>query len=202
MVNNFKQIKKLLDFRTKDDFYFIQILQRKKDHNGGKVNGSNNNSRLIKAYYVHSLEYLDFIEPEIIELCNIFNARAGVNLNRRSYEKMALQHLRKVTDQIINKSFNKSHKAYASVAGAYNNDVDKKWILDIDNNENGELEIKPSIIFKTVNNSLPEGGKIIDVINSKNGIHIITKPFNSVEFKIKFPDIEIHKNNPTNLYIP
>lgn len=31
-----------------------------------KVNGVNNNSRLVKAYYVNSLEYLDFITPEII----------------------------------------------------------------------------------------------------------------------------------------
>ena len=64
MVNNFKQIRALLDFRSKDDFYFLQILQRKKDQKDKaiKVNGTNNNARLVKAYYISSLEYFDFIE--------------------------------------------------------------------------------------------------------------------------------------------
>jgi len=32
MIDNFEQIKKLLTFETEDDFYFGQILQRKKEH--------------------------------------------------------------------------------------------------------------------------------------------------------------------------
>ena len=31
---------------------------------------------------------------------------------------------------------------------------------------------------------------------------IITKPFNLKQFKDKYPDIDVHKNNPTILYIP
>ena len=70
MVNNFGIIKPLLKWKTEDDFYFLQILQRKKDHSPfGKVNGCNNNSRLIKSYYIKSLNHLEFIEPEVIELC-------------------------------------------------------------------------------------------------------------------------------------
>lgn len=98
MVDNFDRIRKLLNFRSKDDFYFVQVLQRKKDHNNTKVNGTNNNSRLIKVYYISSLEYFDFVKPEIIELCKVFGARAGINLNRRSFERMAFHHLKKVTD--------------------------------------------------------------------------------------------------------
>jgi len=37
---------------------------------------------------------------------------------------------------------------------------------------------------------------------SKSGLHIITTPFNISEFNKKYTDIEIHKDNPTNLYIP
>ena len=41
MIDNFDKILPLLQWRTKDDFYFLQILQRKKEHKGtGKVNGS------------------------------------------------------------------------------------------------------------------------------------------------------------------
>ena len=32
MKDNFDIIKPLLKFRSEDDFYFLQILQRKKDH--------------------------------------------------------------------------------------------------------------------------------------------------------------------------
>ena len=33
-----------------------------------------------------------------------------------------------------------------------------------------------------------------------NGIHLITTSFNLQQFKEKYPDIDIHKNNPTLLY--
>jgi hypothetical protein len=39
MIDNFGKIRDMLEFRNKDDFYFLQILQRKKDHVAGKVNG-------------------------------------------------------------------------------------------------------------------------------------------------------------------
>ena len=100
MIDNFGKIRDMLEFRNKDDFYFLQILQRKKDHVVDKVNGSNNNSRLIKAYYIKNLEHFDFIKPEIIKLCKLFNARAGINLNRRSFYRIVLQQLRKFTDQL------------------------------------------------------------------------------------------------------
>lgn len=198
-VNNFPLIREILEFRTKDDFYFVQVLQRKKDakEKGMKVNGTNNNSRLIKPYYIGSLEYFDFVTPEIIQLCEVFNARGCINLNRRSYEKMALQHLRKVTDQIINVDHAKSYKAYPSVCGAYSHESDKTWLLDIDDFDTDDQEI-----IDFIKDLQPEGDKYIGKIPSKSGYHLMTKPFNVQEFGKRFPEIEVHKNNPTNLYIP
>lgn len=37
---------------------------------------------------------------------------------------------------------------------------------------------------------------------TKSGYHLITKPFDMQVFRERFPDIDVHKNNPTNLYIP
>ena len=208
MIDNFDKIRNLLEFRSQDDFYFLQILQRKKDNEKGKVNGSNNNSRLIKAYYIKNLEYFDFVKPEVIELCKVFNARAGFNLNRRSFERMALQHLKKVTDQLLNKSYNKVHKAYPSVVGAYNDDSDKKWIIDIDKDQMIYLDIVRDLLNDP--HLKPVGDKIIIELPSKSGLHIITKPFDLSKWnldllkwnKISLLNIEIHKNNPTNIYIP
>lgn len=196
MVDNFDKISDLLEFRTKDDFYFLQILQRKKDNKG--LVGCNNNSRLIKAYRVKSKEQLELFRGEIIALCKMFNARAGINLNRRSFSKMALQHLKLVTDQILNKDFHKSHQAYNSVCGRFNQDTDKIWILDVD--EVGR-NANDMILFAN-SECQPDGPKFIATIPSKNGYHILMKPFNPIPFKEAFPDVDIHKNNPTNLYIP
>lgn len=204
-VNNFELIRPLLEFRTEDDFYFIQVLQRKKDFKDGqKVNGTNNNSRLVKAYYVNSIEYFDFIEKEVIQLCEVFNARAGINLNRRSYEKMALQHLKKITDQLINKSFNKAHKAYSSVVGSFMQESDKKWILDIDYKDIKGGGVELLHLNDCLEQCDPVGFKTIAEIPSRSGKHIITSPFNLKQFRefTDFSMIEIHKNNPTNLYIP
>ena len=207
-VNNFEQIRPLLDFRSRDDFYFLQILQRKKDHkNGQKVNGTNNNSRLVKAYYINSIEYFDFIMPEVITLCEVFNARAGINLNRRSFEKMALQNLKKCTDQIINGDYHKAYKAYSSVVGAYSNETDKNWIIDIDVKDEEFVRT----LWGIVESIRPfDKKKEITTLPSKNGFHMISRPFDLKEFKQYmfdrqdiFPETpEVHRNNPTNLYIP
>ena len=74
MINNFDLIKPMLKFESEDDFYFIQILQRKKDNPEG-VNGSNNSSRLVKGYYIKSIEHLDAFKDEMIFFANHFNAR-------------------------------------------------------------------------------------------------------------------------------
>lgn len=209
-INNFKQIRGLLDFKSDDEFYFLQILQRKKDFKDGqKVNGTNNNSRLIKAYYVKSLEQYDFIEKEVIALCDVFNARAGINLNKRSFEKTALQHLKLVTDNIINKNYDKVYKTYSSAAGKFSHDNNKKWIIDIDKDE----VIWTEQILNAISECEPMGSKYITTIPSKSGLHLITSPFNRQQFNEKLMNelkeyqmtdvlkIDIQVNNPTNLYI-
>jgi len=204
MVNNFKQIRELLQFRSKNDFYFLQILQRKKDaQEGQKVNGTNNNSRLVKAYFIKSIEQYDFVEKEVIGLCELFNARAGINLNRRSFQKMALQHLKKATDQILNGDYDKAHRAYNTVVGAFSNETDKKWIIDLDGEEENTFDFIYSI-EECIKGLMPNIGesKIICRIPSKSGSHLITSPFNLKDFKDKYPTISVHKNNPTNIYCP
>lgn len=212
MVNNFEQIKNLLSWRTADDFYYIQILQRKKDHKDNmRVGAANNNARLVKAYYVKSMEQLEFIEPEIIELCELFNARAGINLNRRSFKKAQLKTMRKILDQMDNLMYDRVHKAYDTVVGKYHNETNKRWIIDIDFEDNDDryygVELGNGITTRSyldvfLTTLQPEGYKIIAKIPSKSGFHLITTPFNKMEFKKEFPKVDIQDNNPTNLYIP
>ena len=200
MINNFQQISKLLQFRSDDDFYHLQIIKRKKDH---PEIGSN--SLVIKTYYIKSEDHLAKVEPEIIALCNFHGARACINLNRRSFEKMAFHTLKKVTDQIMNKDFKSVRKAYESVCGAYANESNKKWIIDIDNisidgfnHQDSMIQLRSRIIELQI-----EAGHLqsMNFIRTKSGIHIISAPFNLQKFREEFPDIDVHKDNPTILYI-
>ena len=204
-VDNFELIRPLLKFRSDDDFFFLQIIQRKKDHPGGNVNGTNNNNRCVKSYYVRSLEYLDFIEPEVKQLAEVFQARVGIDLNRRSYKSLGLKTVKKIISHIENGQENKIYKAYQTVCGKYADEPKRKWILDIDEKgyeDTGELKG----VLKKINPVAVEN-KIVAEIPSLNGVHIITSPFNVKKFNewmpfTSLPDIDIHKRNPTNLYIP
>ena len=198
MIDNIELIKPLLHFDSDDDYYFLQILQRKKDVKADtniKCIGSNNNSRLIKGYYVSSLKYLDDRYYEIQELCKLFNARAGICLNKRSYKSSSLNMMVRLAQTIQSHNY-RNAKMWTNVAGVYYPISDKTWIIDIDKED---LLISKKIEVY-INMQEPKGDKIIAHIPSKNGFHIITKPFNMYRFKEKF-NVNVHKNNPTNLYI-
>jgi hypothetical protein len=198
--NNFKQIAKLLQFRSSDDFYHLQIIKRKKDH---PEVGSN--SLVIKTYYIKSKEHLAKVEAEIIAICDFHGARACINLNRRSFEKMALHTLKKVTDQIMNKDFSSVRKAYESVCGAYANEADKKWIVDIDNISIDGFNHQPEMIhlrkFLLELQTETDRAPYMEFIKTRSGIHIITGPFNLAKFRERFGGLDVHKDNPTILYV-
>lgn len=197
MIDNFDKISELLSFESEDDFYFVQILQRKKD-NPGNINGSNNSSRLIKAYYITSVDKLMKLKDEMITFANHFNARVGINLNKRSFEKTAFNTLKKIADQMHNNNFKGVRSAYNTACGLHNPSSDKKWILDVDDKGRASNEI---LLF-IERECQPIGDKFITIIPSKNGYHLITKPFDVSKFSKHFPEIEVHKNNPTALFIP
>lgn len=190
MVDNFEKIKGLLKFDSEDDFYHLQIIKRKKEN---PELGSN--SYVVKTYYISSVEYLDKKRDEIINLCQFNNARACINLNPRSFERIAFHTLKKVTDIIMNKDYKSVRKAYESVCGEYANGKNKSWIIDIDVKDLNEVKIVSDMI-EPIN---PVGDKVISVLETKNGYHIITKPFDVSKVSITH---DIHKNNPTVLYIP
>ena len=199
MVNNLNTILELLEFESEDDFYFLQILKRKKEH---PELGSN--SYVVKTYQITSKESLQRYMPEIICLCDFHNARAGINLNKRSFEKTHLKVIQRLVNQLENKDHRSARKAYNSVCGLHSNAKEKRWIIDIDSKDENERSHSSGIMLMCD----PPGTKVLRTIETKNGFHQITKPFNVAQFKEYFkqqnnyelPDI--HKDNPTILYIP
>lgn len=199
MIDNFNLIKPLLRFDNKEEFYFLQIIQRKKDFEEGQQRlGRNNNNRLIKAYYIYSEEQLDSYKDEIIKLCTLFNARAGINLNRRNQKDVALKVLEILAITLRKNEFDGISKIYNSACGKESS-TDKLWLMDIDEKLGEDRYFK---LRDFLTDCKPEGSKILAEIPSKSGFHFITKRFDRETFSKQYPNIEIHTNNPTNLYIP
>ena len=203
MIDNLEKVLPFLQFDSEDDFYYLQILQRKKEN---PELGSN--SRVIKNYYIRSQQHLLDRYEEIKTLCKVFNARASIRLNRRSFEKVGFKSLENVANTMQNREYKHLMKSYDRACGLLNNERVKRWIVDIDKDEVIWLEQ----IINAIQPCEPSGGKILAQIPSKSGIHLITSPFNIQQFKDNFADelrdygmsyidLEIHKDNPTNLYL-
>ena len=194
MINNFEQIRKILKFED-DHFYFIQIIQRSKENSDL---GSSN--RIIRSYMISSEEKFDKNIMEIIQMCGAFNARAYIHLNRRKFSKIALECLRHNAELIANEQYEGIKSSLETIIGRNNGESkeSKTFILDCD----GMSTPSPLMMADIDHKLLPNGSKCLHIIPTKNGCHLITKPFNTQAFHSKYPDIEIHKDNPTILYIP
>lgn len=228
-INNFEQIQSLLVFDDKSDwFYHLQLLLRKKDMPEA-MRGRNNNARCIKTYYITSVEYLESHKEEIIKLCEVFGARAYINLNAKSFKKVALELNKQLAERLQYEQYNHCYRLYETVVGGgYTEDSidylttngvkvgespkvnigDKRWIIDWDEKEipfklTMDIELCDPItppVYNKERTAFIGQSKIIDKIPTKNGWHIITKPFNLKQFKDKYPEVDIQKNNPTLLY--
>lgn len=201
MINNFSAIRDLLTFGDEDKFYFIQIFKRRKDNPDMKKD-----MVIIDNYFVYELEHFNGLEERIIKQCTDNNARAYIRLNRRSSRQVALKTLGRIAQMIEDSNYKFAHRAYLSCAGEYHKEEDKTWIIDID--RNGESDdsydaLINSIIFEA-QQLIQETGKddTMMILPTKNGLHLVCRPFNLSRFKKSFPDVDVHKDNPVVLFCP
>lgn len=195
-----------MKFDKPEQFYFLQILQRKKENPQ-----ICSNSRVIKNYYIESEQYLLEHWDEIKTLCEAFNARASIRLNRRCYEQIAFKTLENIANTMQNKEYLHIRNSYDRACGLLTVEKPRTWIVDIDKNEMFLLRD----IIAIINACQPadNSDKVLALIPSATGIHLITTAFNTQEFRDSYEKltsvkdyqktyIDIHKDNPTNLYIP
>jgi hypothetical protein len=204
MINNSKEIRKRLFFTDKDDFYFLQILKRRKDNPDQKKD-----VYVIGNYYIESLEQFDKALPNYINICNVENARAYIRLNKRNYKHLSYHMLKRVVEVVSTGAYKALKGSFDAVCGEYHNDKDKTWVVDIDwvdiiSSENISGKYYSTEIWAKIMELQKETKKepMCITLPTKNGIHLITRPFNLQEFKKKFPGIDVHKENPTILYCP
>ena len=199
MINNIEQIKGLLHFEAPGDFYMLYVFKRKKDQPEGERD-NHQSVRTIKTYCIESIDHLERRYDEIIQLCEMFKARAYIHVQKQNHADVSLEMMMQLAQRIKNGQPNQKG-LFDSVVGQIKAQ-EKRWIVDIDTKDERALEK----ITKLVNALRPEGDKVIATIPTKNGYHLITNRFDVLGFQQMMnlqgdiPDIQ--KKNPTLLYYP
>lgn len=192
-IDNIDRILPFIVPESEDDFYFLQILKRKKEN---PELGSN--SVVIRNYYIKSQEHLLKRYNEIKDICRATNSRAMITLNKKSFYNVAFKTFENMSHCMMNKDFTNISNQYDKAIGQTNADNKKKWIVDIDTKDTDFKEELTAYVYALE----PLGAKQLAFIPSKAGCHLISKPFNMQKFSEKYPDVDVQKNNPTNLFIP
>lgn len=195
MIDNIKEIKGLLNFSDKNDFYMLYVFKRKKDQPEGERD-NHQSVRTIKTYCIDSVEHLDKRYDEIKQLCEMFKARAYIHVQKQNHNDVSLDMLALLAERIKNGVKNQKG-LFDSVVGQIKTQ-EKRWIIDVDTKDKKFLRD----ITMDLMEIQPVGDKIEKVIKTKNGFHLITCKFNVMEFKKLYPDVDIQKKNPTLLYLP
>jgi len=195
MINNLELIKPLLNFDNEDDFYMLYIFKRKKDQPEGERD-NHQSVRTIRSYCIKSIEQLEKRYDEIIQLCEMFKARAYIHVQKQNHKDVALDMLVDLA-QRIKSGQHQQQNLFDSVVGQMKT-YEKRWIVDIDTKDEDTI-LNIRYIINTIR---PEGLKVHRNIPTKNGYHLITDRFDVMEFKKYYPDVDIQKKNPTLLYYP
>lgn len=195
MINNLDIIKPLLNFTDEGDFYMLYILKRKKDQ-PKEERDNHQSSRTIKTYCIDSLDYLDSKYEEIIQLSELFKARAYIHIQKQNHKDVALDMMMLLAERIKNGQHNQKN-LFESVVGKVKR-MENRWIVDIDDKDEKELAKTIAILDET----RPEGNKVEAVIPTKSGYHLITKRFDVDMFRKSYPQVDIQKRSPTLLYFP
>lgn len=220
-IDNFDIIRKHLDFiDTKLDRYVVHVLRRPKDIPEGMKNelGANECQRLIKTYYIDSVEYFDKKMPAIKELCRANNARAYIIVQPKDNFECLLNLGEKIFETIRNKNYSvKPEHLIRQAFCEWHKTRKKQWVIDFDPDECIGYTIDD--IFKIVKDELVVCGKSENdayIVPSKSGYSIVSSPFNlkaayskcNLFFEgVKTIDNKkvvgmLHKDGMVNLYIP
>lgn len=203
-VNNIELIKPFIN-SNEGEFYLLQLIHRSKDGlTKFDSDGKKFYNKTIKSYYVTSPEYLDRKMDEIKELCHLFNARAYINLNKKSRRQIAFKTITNITQYLYEGDYSKHIPMIDASCGQTGAcDKNKSWLVDIDTKDIAFVDDIKQMINSV--NPLYCEDKILLTVPTIKGYHLISQPFRKDEFRKiyekKYPGkLDIHDNNPTILY--
>lgn len=202
-IDNFNEIRAHLTFKSDFDRYIVHIIKRAKD-DAGKIYGVNETNRLLKTFYITSLEYFDRKIPVIKDLCESNNARAYILPQVRDNSACLKELLKIVVDNLENPTIKPDHLIRSAYCG-YHGSRDKKWIIDLDNDNMTEYRHNINFggtscynkvwttedVVSLIKKLLKECGKddnCLFHVPTKNGTCIVTSPF---DLKKAFKECEM-----------
>ena len=120
---------------------------------------------------------------------------------------MALHMLSALAERIEKGDFFNLNSLFPSCCGRYAKG-DTLWIIDLDREGKENFDS----FVNTVREVIPkvrgsEGERVVLEVPTPNGLHLISRPFdikefNNIMYELKIDAPDIHKNNPTVLYVP
>jgi hypothetical protein len=198
MIDNLSIILPLLKWKDpNDDMYVLHLLQRKKEHHGLGAKG-----RIVKSYYINNEDYLLTRYDEIKRLCEFFQARAMINLNCRSVKATAFKSLSHTAEYLGLEDYIPVRRAYDKATSSSPAKYEKLWIIDVDGTADLNSPLVRTMVAQIETSTSGCENIIAGFVPSKTGLHIITRPFDNRHFRQVYPRVDIHRDNPTNLFIP
>lgn len=180
-----------------DTFIYTELLDRSKRK-------GNNGFRILRTYYHRSVDEFWEQWPSIKMLCDATNVRACTRLAPRSYRRVGATFTKMVVEAALTDNFAGMKSLYARACGVTSPN-ERLWLWDFDEID-GAATMLATRIRGYVGGGLPV---LLETIPSRRAFHLITTPFDVREIGHRMPDsgyvlpnVQLHKDNPTNLYIP
>lgn len=141
--------------------------------------------------------------PVIKKLCDMAGIRACTRLAPKSFRTVGKLYARMVVEAALTDNYAGMKSLYNRACGTAAS-ITKIWLFDVD------LMVDRTVAF---GDRIEQAGNLLARIPSKKGVHFIAKPFDTRIIEQWYHDlgincapgvdeVSLHKDNPTNLYIP
>ena len=191
-----------LTIDMRDCFYVVQLLQRQKDNPAVQFqnpNLRNNSNRAIQQYQIYSLDDWDLKIDNIIKAAKLYQARVYIDLNLKDSKDVFANLMKNMSERFATGNFTKLHRIYNEAVGETNRmkGTRKSWLVDIDTKDNNVVQEMTAFIKTLIGGGNKGYGDVYATVPTKNGYHLITTSFDSMSFNKQYPDVDVHKHNPT-----
>lgn len=196
IVNNFKKIKKFIEFNPqKKTVVWVWVCIRAKDND-------EHIERTVKSYHIQSMEDFEKRQKEIIKLCREFNCRAYICVNPKPILNILFS-LQSVVMQSIKNEINggssmllKGMLDSAIMKSGGDGDT-KYWVIDVDTQDEDLI----ASAYEAINNANSGFDKnIVLKLPTAHGVHFITHPFDTRVLMHLDAPADLKKEGLTLLY--
>lgn len=209
MLDNFDIIQTLMQPNT-DCFYVISIIQRAKDFAEG-FSERKHKEHFIRHYFVRDSKELQDVKQSIIDICNMYKARAYFGLDAKNIKKVIAEQIKVETDLLVNSEqavqiYRKNFQSIPRKAECSESKL--RYVhIDADFNDSELLKLLRTELnrFKLTEISSPNGTHFVGKIRREEGNIDVQNLGNiladfRVKHNIRDNELELKKNSMIVLY--